>query len=80
MYTVIYSTDYNFQILQIGLNISPTHIWDWASDVYHNDLGQCVKGYDVETFEALNELNQWILEQINDTEYVPKSLETFSTT
>lgn len=72
MYNVIYTID-PFQILQVYKGNLGTGLWDWAQDVYHNDLGGCVDRYDVETFDTLSELNQFIIDELEyeHTEKVP---------
>jgi len=65
MYSIIYSSDYDFQVIQFLPYKDSSQAWDIANKLYSDgELEKLGIGhYDVVSFNSLDELNNYILRQ-----------------
>ena len=70
MYSVIYSADYKFQVVNI-VRAKHEIAWDIANEMEEKGIfaENKINHYDVISFTGLDEMNEWILIQVADSRY-----------
>ena len=63
-YSVIYSADYDFQVLSI-IRDTADKAWIVANELFRGNKNPFIIHYDVVWFASVDEMNDWIIEQVN---------------
>lgn len=67
MYSVIYSADIAFQVISI-IKGKSNKAWIVANEMARNKLKEHkVTHYDVIEFKSIDDMNEWIMEQVKDS-------------
>ena len=61
---LIYSADIAFQVLSVIPNCNSEKAWDIAKDSVELYEEKFVEHYDVVQFDSFDDMNTWILEQV----------------
>lgn len=68
MYSIIFATDLQFQVIKVLINFDTYKAWDEANRMF--DSGELEKAkidsYDVITFNSVGGMNDWIFEQVSN--------------
>lgn len=66
--SIIFSPDYDFQVLAICPDMDSSQAWDVANSMFENgDFKKAgVDSYDVAEFDNVQEANIWIFEQVSE--------------
>ena len=66
--SVIYSTDYDFQVISI-IEGNSEHAWDIANEMYKDKVLEKhkIEHYDVMEFNSITDMNEWILDSVLDS-------------